>query len=134
MKILQNESSARILLLGDLAAIGIAVWIGLQFHQLGETIWQRFPFTFVPWSLAWYFVAAKFDLLHWKKVTLAQVGQILMAMIIASPLAAMLRAAWLGTAALPLFALIMGAVTAFAIIVWRLIYSGFPSARPTANG
>ena len=134
MKIFQNKSDGRILILGDLAAIGIAVWIGLQFHQLGETIWQRFAFSFLPWSVAWYFVAINLELFRWRKMSGLQIGQILMAMILASPLAAMLRATWLGTAALPLFALIMGAVSALAILVWRGIYFAVRAARATAGG
>jgi hypothetical protein len=134
MKIFQNDAAARTLLLGDLMAIGIAVWIGLQFHQLGANVWQRFAFTFLPWSLAWYIVAAKFKLFQWNKMTVDQIGQMMLAMIIASPLSAVLRATWLGTTALPLFTLIMGAVTALAIIFWRVIYSVFRVTKGTASG
>ena len=134
MKIFQNDTAARTLLLGDLMAIGIAVWIGLQFHQLGETVWQRFAFTFLPWSLAWYIVAAKFKLFQSKKMTANQIGQMILAMILASPLAAVLRATWLGTTALPLFTLIMGAVTLLAIFIWLVIYSSIRVTKGNASG
>jgi hypothetical protein len=43
--------------------------------------------------------------------------------LLAAPLATVLRAAWLGTAALPLLVLVMGLASALAILIWRVVYA-----------
>lgn len=110
------------LVIGDALAIALAVLYGLQFHQLEGQIAQRFAFTFLPWTLAWLSSASALGLYKQVRFSAGLIGLVLWAMTLASPLAGLLRAVWLGSTVLPLFVLIMGAVTALAIIIWRLIY------------
>jgi hypothetical protein len=46
-------------------------------------------------------------------------------MILAAPIATILRAAMLNSAALPLFTLILGSTSALAITLWRMIHGWF---------
>lgn len=124
MKNIKLSKTQWILLLGDIAAIFLTVAAGFQNHETVSIFFQRFAFTFVPWTLAWLLIAPKFDLfsLPFEGMRM-QMAKIIYAMLLASPLAVVLRAAWLGSAALPLFALIMGASSALALVIWRLIFA-----------
>ena len=116
------------LIAGDVVAIFLTIAIGFRNHETLNIFFQRFAFTFMPWTFSWLLVAPKFKLLDDPAQKLAtQIKKIIIAMLIVSPLAAILRAAWLGSTALPLFALIMGASSALGIIIWRIIYSKFLS-------
>jgi len=112
------------LISGDIIAIFLTVAIGFRNHETLNIFFQRFAFTFIPWTFSWLLIAPKFQLFDdpAQKLT-AQIKKIIFAMVIASPLAAILRAAWLGSTALPFFALIMGASSALRLIIWRIIYS-----------
>ena len=112
-----------ILALGDALALFITVLLGFQSHQTEAVFWQRFSFTFFPWLAGWFLAAPLVGLYEVpQKNWLGQSGRVLYALVLASPLAAILRGAWLDMPALPLFALIMGASSAVALVVWRLLY------------
>lgn len=120
-----NKNSRWILLGGDFLALLVAVFLGLQFHQLGDQFLQRVAFTFLPWALAWFLTVAAVGLFGRARTSIfEQIWRVLWAMALASPFAALLRAAWLGSTALPLFALIVGLASALAIILWRILYFG----------
>jgi len=123
MEKINFTKNQRILLIGDVAAILLTVVIGFQSHETGAVFFQRFAFTFLPWTFSWLLIAPKFNLfdLPTEKIN-KQIVKIFLAMLFASPLAAVLRAAWLGSSALPIFALILGFSTAIGLIIWRLIY------------
>lgn len=109
------------LLAGDALALLVVVIIGLRFH--GESSLARLPFTFLPWLLAWILAGLPLGLFASEQPALgALAGRTLWAMALASPLAGVLRAAWLGTGALPVFVLVMGLLSTVAIFVWRAIY------------
>lgn len=128
----KNKSSRKygILIAGDILSLLITVLLGFQSHATLNIFLQRFAYTFFPWTLAWIFVAPKFGLFDIPQMELRkQIVQILLAMLLAAPLAVIVRAAWLGSLALPLFALIMGASSALALIVWRTIFTKWLSER-----
>ena len=129
-----NNNSRWILLGGDFIALLVAVFLGLQFHQLGDQFLQRFAYTFLPWVLAWLLTGPAVGLFDRDKTSVfEQVWRVIWAIALASPFAALLRAAWLDSAALPLFALIMGLATALAIILWRILYFRFLIKALPAN-
>ncbi len=111
------------LVIGDILTIFIVVALGFRNHESLNSFFQRFAFTFLPWTFAWLLIAPKFKLfkLPTEKVN-KQFGYIILAMLVASPLAAILRAAWLGSSALPLFVLILGLSSALGLMIWRFIY------------
>lgn len=108
-------------LAGDALALLVVVIVGLRFH--GETSLARLPFTYLPWLLAWLLAGLPLGLFASERFAFgALAGRTLWAMALASPLAAVLRAAWLGTGALPVFTLVMGLLSAVAVFVWRAFY------------
>ena len=109
------------LLAGDALVLLGVVFVGLRFHE--QTSLARLPFTFIPWLLAWLIAGLPLGLFSGMRPGFAVLsGRILWATLLAAPLGVVLRAAWLGTAALPLFALILGGVSALALLAWRVLY------------
>jgi hypothetical protein len=130
---LNLSNDQKILALGDGLAIFFAVLVGFQNHETVSIFWQRYSFTFFPWLLGWFLTAPLLGLFEIENIiNNLQIGKIVYAMSLATPMAAVLRAAWLGSSALPLFALIMGLASGLAIIIWRLIYRQFIFGRNEA--
>ena len=112
------------LVLGDLLALAIITVIGFASH--GETDLSFVPrmfTTFIPLVVGWFLIApwlGLFDFRH--TTTFKQLWRPPLAMLLATPLAVILRAAMLNGAALPLFALILGGSAALGMLVWRGLY------------
>lgn len=109
-----------LLTIGDALALAVVVFIGLRTHEQASL--TRLPFTWLPFLVAWLlagWVVGAFDA---QSSTRQILGRVLLGMLLASPLAVVLRAAWLGTSVLPLFVLIMGATSALGLLVWRTLY------------
>jgi hypothetical protein len=116
------KPSKILLILGDLAALIIVIVLGFAFHQ-SSAMSGRLHFTLVPFALTWLLAAALLGL--YAAPTAAnpkQLWRVLLGMLLAAPLASLLRSAWLGTPFIPIFAVIMGATSLLGLLVWRLIY------------
>jgi hypothetical protein len=113
------------LVLGDVIALAIITVIGFATH--GETDLSFLPrmlTTFVPLVVSWFLIAPWLGLFN-VQITSAprQLWRPLLAMLLAAPMTAVLRAAMLNTVALPRFALILGGSAALAMLLWRGLYS-----------
>ena len=114
-----------ILILGDILALAAITLIGFATH--GETSLSFLPrmgTTFFPLVVSWFLIAPWLGLFE-EQIVLdrRQIWRPVLAMVLAAPMAAILRAAMLNTAALPLFALILGSTSALGIFIWRGLYS-----------
>ncbi len=113
-----------ILILGDIIAFAVLTFIGFATH--GETDLSFIPrmgTTFLPLLFGWFLLAPWLGLFDEQIIANPKnLWRIILAMLFIAPLAAFLRAAWLGAAALPLFPLILGGSNALGMIVWRWIY------------
>jgi hypothetical protein len=114
-----------ILVLGDILAVAVITVIGFATH--GETdlpFLPRMGTTFFPLVVSWFLIAPWLGLFG-EQIVLnhRQLWRPALAMILAAPIAAILRAAMLNTVALPLFTLILGSTSALGIFIWRGIYS-----------
>lgn len=112
------------LLAGDAAAALVITLIGFATHQSSLTDF-RWLTTFVPLCLAWLMIAP------WLGVYRAEVYRSprqlwrpALAMFLAGPWAALLRALMLNAAVLPIFALVLAASGAAGMLVWRFVYLG----------
>lgn len=113
------------LVLGDIIALVIITVIGFATH--GETDLSFLPrmlTTFVPLVVGWFLIAPwlrLFDL----QITSApkQLWRPPLAMLLAAPMTAILRATMLNAVALPLFTLILGGSAALGMLTWRLLWS-----------
>lgn len=113
------KSSRYILLASDALVIFLLVFVGIRFHQSDPS--ARILYTLLPFLFSWVFAASALGVLGplpWRGL-----WRILPAMLLAAPLATILRSAWLGTPALPIFALIMGATIAAGLLVWRIVFN-----------
>ncbi len=113
-----------ILIIGDILSIAILTVIGFATHgEVGTSFILRMGTTFFPLSLAWFLSAPWFELFD-EQVTSnpKMLWRILFAMLLAAPLAVILRAVSLHSAASPLFVLILGGMNALGMLVWRGSY------------
>ena len=110
-----------ILILGDIITIVIITIIGFATHgEKGVSFLPRMATTIFPMSIGWFLIAPWFGLFNEKVTSIPKLlWRIPLAMILCAPLAVILRAALLGTAALPIFTLILGSTSAFGMLVWR---------------
>lgn len=113
------------LVLGDIIALAIITVIGFATH--GETDLSFLPrmlTTFIPLVVGWFLIAPWLGLFD-PKVTSApkQLWRPPLAMLLAAPTTAILRAALLNAVALPLFALILGSSAALGLLIWRGLWA-----------
>jgi hypothetical protein len=112
------------LILGDILAIAIITVIGFISHDEFDFPYiSRMGTTFFPLLLSWFIAATWLDLFDERVISNPQLfWRILVAMLLAAPLAAILRAALLHSVAQPLFVLVLGGTAALGLLVWRGIY------------
>jgi len=115
------HKSTRILIAGDIIALAIITVVGFATH--GETdisFLPRMLTTFIPLIISWFLIAPWLGLFDSQITSTAkQLWRPLLAMLLASPMAAILRAAMLNAIALPLFTIILGGSAAIGMLVWR---------------
>jgi len=113
-----------ILFLGDTLAIAILTFIGFATHgEIGVSYILRMSTTFFPVLISWFLIAPWFGLFDKQGIANPKyLWRIPFAMLFAGPLAVILRAALLHSAAQPLFALILGGSNALGILIWRGLY------------
>lgn len=110
------------LIVGDALVILVVTWIGFLSH--GETLASpRWLTTFIPVSVAWALEAP------WLRVyrpeiycNPRQIWRVPLAMLLAAPLAGVLRGVMLDSPVLPLFVGVMGLTWAGGMTIWRLLY------------
>lgn len=116
--------STLILILGDLLAIAVITVIGFVTH--GETdasYLPRMAATFVPMAVSWFILTPALGLFEAERVrSTRQLWRPACGAFFAAQLAVILRGLWLNAAVLPLFGLILGAMSALGMIVWRGIW------------
>ncbi len=113
---------------GDILVLLIFTWVGRESHSLpGGDIIAALT-TAIPFILSWFLVAPWFGLFRievsqsWRRL----VPRLLLAWIVAGPLAALLRALFLGRpipeGIIPNFVLITTGVAGLMMLIWRLGY------------
>lgn len=112
------------LILGDTLTLAIVTFIGFATHSEADVSYlSRMAASFFPLVIAWFLIAPWLGLFdEGVTVNFKLLWRILPAMVFVSPLAVILRAVALHSAAQPLFALIFGLTNALGILVWRVIY------------
>ena len=118
------SKSKWILIVGDIIALAIITVIGFATH--GETDLSFAPrmfTTFIPLAVGWFLIGPWLGLFN-SQITSApkQLWRPPLAMLLAAPMAAILRAAMLNAIALPLFAMILGGSAALGMLIWRGVY------------
>jgi hypothetical protein len=123
------------LIAGDVIAILVVTLIGFATH--GETnlsVLPRMLATFLPLLVSWFLAAASLRLFE-PDVTLnpRQLWRPLAAMLFAGPLAALLRAFWLGSVVIPIFGLVLTGSAGLGMLLWRSLWYLVRRAKKTSQ-
>ncbi|MDH5508013.1 MAG: DUF3054 family protein [Anaerolineae bacterium] len=120
MKLTKSQT---ILIAGDVLVLIVITLVGFQFHKTLGSAGTRILTTLLPWLAGWLLLfphLRAFDTARARDAR--QLWRPFWAMVLAAPMAAFLRGAWLGTSIFPQFIVIMGGYSALAILVWRILY------------
>jgi len=123
---MRNESllkPAWWLILGDTLTLFVVTLVGFAMHGELATAGFRLLTTFLPLLFSWLLVAPFLRVFQLETARdFRQLWKPGWAMIVATPLAALLRGFWLNRPVLPLFAFVLAGSSALAILVWRMIF------------
>lgn len=120
-----------ILLAGDLLTLALVTVYGFANHQELSTAGGRILATFLPLVLSWLFMSPLSGVYDLERAfDPRQLWRPFWAMVLAGPMAGWLRAmilGWLqgvptGLPILPIFVVVIGGISALALLVWRSIY------------
>jgi len=118
---MQNRS---VLILGDIFALGLVIIIGFATH--GETdlsFLPRVAATFFPLLIGWFLLAPRLGLFQDEVIHSArQLWRPALTALFAAPLAAVLRGLILNAPIIPIFAVVLGVVSALGMVMWRALY------------
>jgi hypothetical protein len=121
-----------ILILGDAACLAFVTVLGFATHQELDAVGStRFLATYLPLLAAWCVTAgglAAFD--PRLAADPRQLWRPAVAVMVAMPVAAVLRSAWLGTPPVAVFIVVMAGVSLVGIGVWRGAYCLLRRAPP----
>jgi hypothetical protein len=108
-------------LLGDAACLALATVIGFASHQEMEAVASaRFLATYLPLVLIWLVAAGGLGALEPARARAAsQLWRPLVAALVATPVAAILRSLWLGTPPVTLFVGVFTTAVLVGIGIWR---------------
>lgn len=111
------------LLAGDIVIFALVTITGfVQHNELGSA-GLRMLTTFLPLVAAWLLFAPFSGVLTSSRAAdPSQLWRPFYAMLLAAPLAAWLRGVWLNQAVVPIFVLVLGGVSALALLAWRTLY------------
>jgi hypothetical protein len=111
------------LVLGDSIVMGVITVIGFISHgEVDAASLPRMMTTFIPLLAGWFLAAPWLGLFDLQKSQYSYLWRVPLAMLIAAPLTAVLRAAELDTTALPLFTLILGSSSTIGMLIWRTLW------------
>ena len=111
-------------MVGDVIALAVITVIGFASH--GETdisFVPRMLTTFIPLVVSWFLIAPWLGLFNALIISNPRLlWRPPLAMLLAAPMTAILRAVMLNSVALPLFTLILGGSAALGMLFWRILY------------
>lgn len=134
---MQNRGNLQrfVLIAGDIITLAIVTVIGFASHGTADTAGSRMLTTFIPLVVAWFLIAPFLQVYdNQNSRNGRQLWRPLWAMILASPMAAWLRGLMLSSPILPVFVIILGGVSAVAILVWRGIFWLVATRMKRING
>jgi len=112
------------LILGDILAILAVTLIGFATHgELGTSFITRMSALFFPLVIAWFLLSPWLGLFQ-AEITSnpKQLWRPPFAMLFAALLAAVLRGSILDAPIIPIFAVVLGATSAFGMVIWRGLF------------
>lgn len=135
---ISNQSEMKrvaILIAGDIVILGVVTIFGFATHGTVGSAGMRMLSTFIPLVIAWLLLAP-----HLKVFDMAvardmrRLWRPFWAMVLAAPMAAWLRGAWLNAPILPVFVVVLGGFSALALLAWRTVYCIASRSKPESHG
>ena len=118
-----KNSTAVWVLIGDILTLGLVTVYGFASHDELGTAGSRMLTTFIPLLVAWLLIAPWLGVFNVENVTNPrQLWRPFWAMVLAGPMASWIRGAWIQRPILPLFVVVLGGVSALALLAWRALY------------
>jgi hypothetical protein len=113
-----------LLILGDVLALGIITVIGFASHgEANLSFARRMLTTFLPLLAGWFLIAPWLGLFKSEIASNPKdLWRPVLAMLLAAPMTAVLRAVMLNGLVLPLFTAILGGSAALGMLAWRGIW------------
>lgn len=120
------------LILGDVLALAIVTLIGFTTHgETGVSFLPRMAAAFVPLCIGWFLLAPWFGLFQDETVREARwLWRPALAMLLAGPLAVVLRGLILNAPVIPIFGVVLSLTSAFGLTIWRALYFLLRRNRP----
>ena len=117
-------TSKSLLILGDLLAIALVTFIGFATHGEADVSFApRMAALYVPLSISWFLLAPALGLFKGEITSNPkQLWRPALAMIFATPLAAVLRGFLLSAPIIPIFAAVLAGTSALGMVVWRALF------------
>jgi len=135
MNTLKFLKQSWILISGDIIVVAIVTAWGFASHNRLGTAGLRLLTTFVPVLIAWMMLAPFLGAYDPRRVADPfQLWRPFWAMVLAGPMAALIRAFWLGQAIAPIFVVILGGFSALGLLAWRIAYWFFFSRGRQPRG
>ena len=126
---------AAFLLVGDVVTLALVTVFGFATHGTFDTAGMRMLSTFIPLVIAWLLVAPHLSAFNLQSIkNYRNLWRPFWAMVIAAPMAAWLRGAWLNAPILPTFVVVLGGFSALGLLFWRSTYLLIRQLRPRENG
>ncbi len=109
--------------LGDLVIYLLVTITGFGSHDtLAWDAILRMLATFLPFTVSWFIISPWMGVFRPGIIcSRSHLPRVLLAVIFAATMGAFLRGLWLGASILPVFVLVMAAVSAGFMIVWRIV-------------
>ena len=123
---LQESGQRRlaILLAGDIILLAVVTAVGFARHDTLGSAGMRMFSTFIPLLAGWFMIAPLLGVYDLERAAdLRQLWRPFWAMVLAGPMAALLRGLLLNSPILPVFVVVLGGISALSILGWRLIYA-----------
>jgi hypothetical protein len=113
-----------LLLAGDVLLLGLVTLVGFASHNQLQSAGLRMLTTFLPLVAAWLVAAPPLQLYNVEQArSPRQLWRPIWAMILAAPLAGLLRAIMLQSLIVPVFVLVLAGVGAAGLLLWRGIFA-----------
>jgi hypothetical protein len=123
-----------ILLIGDALVIDLIIMLGFRYHNLSEAVGSRLFLNWLSFFFAWLLVASalRFYDPRWT-ARREELWRSLPVAGLSAPLGALLRAPLLDAAIHPIFVLVMAAIMAIGMFLWRGFYVLLLAPRLRSN-
>jgi ABC-type xylose transport system permease subunit len=112
-----------ILICGDVAVFALVTIFGFSSHHTLGTAGGRMLATFIPLVVGWALIAPFLGVYDLQRVVdWRQLWRPFWAMVLAGPMVGWLRGVWLGQVILPIFVVVLGGISALALLAWRTLF------------